>query len=97
MKQAVVDRYVEDIAYTLGVPRDSLNIVSSPGKVNTRMTSDTLQFAAAKGLIAGAFTILRENGSPIDYGSELEVAINSLHHGFRSSFPGNPHSKHQRH
>lgn len=28
MKQAVVDRYVSDISYTLGVERDSLNIVS---------------------------------------------------------------------
>lgn len=28
MKQAVVDRYVEDLAYTLEVERDALNIVS---------------------------------------------------------------------
>jgi DNA topoisomerase VI subunit A len=27
MKQAVVDRYVDDIAYTLGVQRDALNVV----------------------------------------------------------------------
>jgi DNA topoisomerase VI subunit A len=27
MKQAVVDRYVDDIAYTLGVERDALNVV----------------------------------------------------------------------
>jgi meiotic recombination protein SPO11 len=31
MKQAVVDRYVDDIAYTLGVERDALNVVSSLG------------------------------------------------------------------
>lgn len=30
MKQAVVDRYVDDIAYTLGVERDALNVVSIP-------------------------------------------------------------------
>jgi hypothetical protein len=27
MKQAVVDRYVDDIAYTFGVGRDALNVV----------------------------------------------------------------------
>lgn len=27
MKQAVVDRYVDDLAYTLGVERDALNVV----------------------------------------------------------------------
>jgi hypothetical protein len=27
MKQSVVDRYVDDIAYTLGVKREALNIV----------------------------------------------------------------------
>lgn len=30
MKQAVVDRYVDDIAYTLGVERDALNVVRIP-------------------------------------------------------------------
>ena len=27
MKQTVVDRYVDDLAYTLGVERDALNVV----------------------------------------------------------------------
>lgn len=27
MKQAVVNRYVDDLAYTLGVERDALNVV----------------------------------------------------------------------
>lgn len=27
MKQTVVDRYVDDLAFTLGVPRDALNVV----------------------------------------------------------------------
>jgi hypothetical protein len=27
MKQAIVDRYVDDIAYTLEVERDALNVV----------------------------------------------------------------------
>ena len=29
MKQAVVNRYVDDIAYTFGVQRDALNVVRS--------------------------------------------------------------------
>ncbi|KAH8591118.1 Spo11/DNA topoisomerase VI subunit A [Bisporella sp. PMI_857] len=50
MTQTVVDRYVDDIAYTLGVERDALNVV-----------------AAAKGLIAGSFTITKQDNSQIDY------------------------------
>lgn len=33
LKQAVVDRYVDDIAYTFGVNRDALNVVSLPSFV----------------------------------------------------------------
>ncbi len=28
LKQPVVDRYVDDLAYTMEVPRDALNVVS---------------------------------------------------------------------
>ncbi|TVY87160.1 Meiotic recombination protein, partial [Lachnellula willkommii] len=55
MRQAVVNRYVDDLAYTLGVERDALNVV-----------------AAAKGLVAGAFTITRKDASIVDYSSALE-------------------------
>ena len=34
MKQAVVDRYVDDIAYTLGIDRDSLNVVGFLGNLS---------------------------------------------------------------
>ncbi len=34
MKQGVVDRYVDDIAYTFGVNRDALNIVEPYSVVN---------------------------------------------------------------
>lgn len=39
MKQAVVDRYVDDIAYTLGIQRDGLNVVRSIrfGQYNIRL------------------------------------------------------------
>lgn len=30
MRQAVVDRYIDDIAYTLGVDRAALNVVRGP-------------------------------------------------------------------
>lgn len=29
MKQAVVDRYIDDLAFTFNVPRDALNIVAT--------------------------------------------------------------------
>ncbi|PMD12317.1 DNA topoisomerase IV, alpha subunit [Hyaloscypha hepaticicola] len=55
MRQAVVDRYIDDIAYTFGVGRDALNVV-----------------AAAKGLVAGSFSIKRKEDSIIDYSIESE-------------------------
>ncbi|EPE33517.1 DNA topoisomerase IV, alpha subunit [Glarea lozoyensis ATCC 20868] len=58
VKQAVVDRYVDDIAYTLGVERDALNVV-----------------AAAKGLVAGAFSLTRKDKSRIDYSEEIEGTL----------------------
>ncbi|KAN0099842.1 DNA topoisomerase IV, alpha subunit [Hyaloscypha variabilis] len=55
MRQAVVDRYVDDIAYTFGVGRDALNVL-----------------AAAKGLVAGAFSIEKKDGSKFDHCTEPE-------------------------
>ncbi|CAG8972767.1 hypothetical protein HYALB_00006859 [Hymenoscyphus albidus] len=55
VKQAVVDRYVDDIAYTFAVERDALNVV-----------------AAAKGLVAGSFTITKKDGSTVDFSVENE-------------------------
>ncbi|KAF2626578.1 DNA topoisomerase IV, alpha subunit [Macroventuria anomochaeta] len=49
VKQAVVDRYVDDLACTLGISRSKLNVT-----------------AAAKGLVAGCFTINREDGTQFD-------------------------------
>ncbi|KAI9863699.1 MAG: hypothetical protein M1813_003722 [Trichoglossum hirsutum] len=58
LKQAVVDRYVDDIACTFGVERDCLNVV-----------------AAAKGLVAGALSIRRKDGSILSYALENEGAL----------------------
>ncbi|KAH8796899.1 Spo11/DNA topoisomerase VI subunit A [Hyaloscypha sp. PMI_1271] len=55
MRQAVVDRYVDDIAYTFGVGRDALNVV-----------------AAAKGLVAGFFSVKRKDDSAVEYSLEHE-------------------------
>lgn len=56
VKQAVVDRYVDDLACTFGVSRTLLNVS-----------------AAAKGLIAGNFTIQRRDGSQINGLKDREV------------------------
>ncbi|KAI5299740.1 Non-essential glycogen phosphorylase [Ascosphaera pollenicola] len=57
-KQAVVDRYVDDIAFTMGVDRTALHVQ-----------------AAAKGLVAGQFRIILENGATINVGDFSEVHI----------------------
>ncbi|KAI5290134.1 hypothetical protein KEM54_002357 [Ascosphaera aggregata] len=54
--QAVVDRYVDDVAFTIGVDRAALHVQ-----------------AAAKGLVAGHFTISLENGATINVGKFPEV------------------------
>ncbi|KAF2276558.1 DNA topoisomerase IV, alpha subunit [Westerdykella ornata] len=48
VKQSVVDRFVDDLACTLGIPRALLNVT-----------------AAAKGLVAGNFTLVRADGTII--------------------------------
>ncbi|KAF2106621.1 Spo11/DNA topoisomerase VI subunit A [Lophiotrema nucula] len=55
VKQSVVDRYVDDLACTFGVPRSSLNVT-----------------AAAKGLVAGNFIILRADGNRVNGLSDNE-------------------------
>ncbi|KAK6431078.1 endodeoxyribonuclease [Oleoguttula sp. CCFEE 5521] len=54
-KQSTVDRYVDDIAYTFGVPRSSLNVT-----------------AVAKGLILGAATFIRQDGSSLCAAADAE-------------------------
>ncbi|KAF2198536.1 DNA topoisomerase IV, alpha subunit [Delitschia confertaspora ATCC 74209] len=55
VKQSVVDRYVDDLACTLGVPRASLHVT-----------------AAAKGLVAGNFSIRRLDGTIVNGLSDRE-------------------------
>ncbi|KAJ4373462.1 endodeoxyribonuclease [Didymella sp. IMI 355093] len=55
VKQAVVDRCVDDIACTLGISRSQLNVT-----------------AAAKGLVAGCFTIYHDDGTQVNGLSDKE-------------------------
>ncbi|RKF78001.1 Meiotic recombination protein SPO11 [Golovinomyces cichoracearum] len=56
--QSVVDRYLNDIAFTFGVERDALNVV-----------------AAAKGLVAGSFTVTQYGCASIDCSQGLEGVL----------------------
>ncbi|EHK97930.1 putative Meiotic recombination protein rec12 [Glarea lozoyensis 74030] len=51
VKQAVVDRYVDDIAYTLGVERDALNVATFRTLATSQYWNES---AAGKGIIMTA-------------------------------------------
>ncbi|KAK5119873.1 hypothetical protein LTR85_007199 [Meristemomyces frigidus] len=60
--QAHVDRYVDDIAFTFGVPRSALNVA-----------------AVAKGLVAGAITFCRRDGSVVNAAADKDgILVPSL-------------------
>ncbi|RKF57914.1 Meiotic recombination protein SPO11 [Golovinomyces cichoracearum] len=61
--QSVVDRYLNDIAFTFGVERDALNVVV---------------VAAAKGLVAGSFTVTQYGCASIDCSQGLEATFRTL-------------------
>lgn len=69
----MVDRYVDDIAYTFGVGRDALNVVCGPRRDQAVWFDIFSQVAAAKGLVVGSFSIKRKDDSTIDYSIEPEV------------------------
>jgi len=74
VKQAVVDRYVDDLACTFGVSRTLLNVVCLLHLFEYLATVLIgLKSAAAKGLIAGNFTIQRRDGSQINGLKDREV------------------------
>lgn len=54
-KQGHVDRYVDDIAFTFGVPRSALNVS-----------------AVAKGLVGGAITFCRRDGSVVNAAADRD-------------------------
>lgn len=81
VKQAVVDRYVDDLACTFGVSRTLLNVVCLLHLFEYLATVLIgLKSAAAKGLIAGNFTIQRRDGSQINGLKDREgLLIPNLH------------------
>jgi meiotic recombination protein SPO11 len=75
--QAVVDRYVDDLAFTFGISRAFLNVVRA---IDICISYSLLIFrrhktAAAKGLIAGAFTITRADGTMTSGLAERDVSV----------------------
>lgn len=76
VKQSVVDRYIDDLACTFGISRSQLNVVRSHLAVSYTGSDCQLQAAAAKGLVAGGFGIIREDGHRIDGMKDREVGRN---------------------
>ena len=71
-----MDRRVDDLAYTFGVQRVSLNVVSVLSFLmcySSPYLIHLFKVAAAKGLVAGNFSITRVDGSIIEGTKDLEV------------------------
>lgn len=74
VKQSVVDRYVDDLACTFGVARSQLNVVCIYDCFLCARANVVVQTAAAKGLVAGTFTIQRQDGCCIDGMNDKQVS-----------------------
>jgi hypothetical protein len=74
-----VDRYVDHLAFTFGVRRASLNVVSSSNRV-VESSSDAVhrKVAAAKGLVAGNLAISRPDGTILHASLEPQVSLSRL-------------------
>jgi hypothetical protein len=72
-----VDSVIDDLAYTIGVSRIDLNVVSPQVfySENKAGQGRHLQEAAAKGLIAGSFCLIRESDVLLDARSASEVGF----------------------
>jgi DNA topoisomerase VI subunit A len=76
LRQDVVDRYVDDIAYTLKIRREELNIVRHSDTSSFYLCPNIImQVAAAKGLLAGYMTIVQKDGKIIDCRVDDEVRM----------------------
>ncbi|KAL8648213.1 MAG: hypothetical protein Q9210_005122 [Variospora velana] len=79
--QKVVDRYVDILAYTFGLRRAALNVVSLPFVtflVSSPCAYTHVETAAAKGLIAGTYHLTFHDGSSSSSGGLKEVCVTSL-------------------
>ena len=74
-----MNRYVDIFAYTFGVQRADLNVVSRDVARNRVLANHCrLKTAAAKGLVAGEFSLMRPDGIMICRGPEAVVPILNL-------------------
>lgn len=78
----MVDRYIDIVAYTLGVQRAALNVVSSRtpflGFVKIRLIGSLPpKTAAAKGLVAGSFAVTRRDGRVCSEKSHSAVNVSA--------------------
>jgi meiotic recombination protein SPO11 len=71
VKQSVVDRCVDDLAYTFGVSRSQLNVVCRHSLFPLDLSY--FQTASAKGLVAGNLVMVREDRTVVDGLNEKEV------------------------
>ena len=81
-KQAVVDRYVDALAYTFSLQRADLNVVSIEG-VTLHGSSDIgSQTAVAKGLVAGVTIVEQTDGTSARWGDDGNVhrKLSRVHH-----------------
>ena len=75
-----MNRYVDILAYTFGVQRADLNVVSLDVALRDGVSTNhcRLKTAAAKGLVAGEFTLIRSDGTMLYRGAEAVEAILNL-------------------
>lgn len=74
--QAVVDRYIDALAYTFGVQRVALNVVSRVACLRWDPFDHGFlaQTAAAKGLVVGTFMVTGSDGRVLIQGSDGMVS-----------------------
>ena len=74
-----MNRYVDIFAYTFGVQRADLNVVSLDVAHNGVPANHyRLKTAAAKGLVAGGFSLMRPDGTIVYRGPEAVEPILNL-------------------
>ena len=90
-KQDNVDRAVDDIAFSFGVPRSSLNVVSlATTALQGPLTLTSIKVATAKGLAAGGFKVFRSDGTVTDGNAERGVDPTATMAGPKLSMAGLP-------
>lgn len=92
--QAQVDRLVDDLAVTMGVTRDGLNIVSYTSQLPDLHRSLIDQVATAKGMVSGP-ALIQLNDNTLLYASDGDSVCSYKSgwlRGLTNSHLGNPDS-----